>query len=145
MEFSQKIKNRNTIWSNNSIYGDLLKVCIKRWMGKMWSTWIISHKEDWNLVICDNMDGPRGFMLRKVSQIEWQVQCDVTCMWKLKTKTNEPAYPDSNVVIDTENKEVVAREERDVVMRELGERDEDLQTSLTKQISFGNKMYTMRI
>ena len=66
-------------------------------------------------------------------------------MWKLKTKTNEPAYPDSNVVIDTENKDVVAREERDVVMRELGERDEDLQTSLTKQISFGNKMYTMRI
>lgn len=52
-------------------------------------------------------------------------------MWKPKTKTNEPTYPNRNEA--TENKEMVAREERDVAMRELGERDEDLQTSLTKQ------------
>ena len=44
-------------------------------------------------------------------------------MWKLKTKTNQPTYPNSNEVTDTENKEVVARGEDNVGGKEIGEVD----------------------
>ena len=51
-------------------------------------------KEDtqWNknLVICDNMDGPRGYYAKwNESDRERQILYDFTYMWKLKNKTNE--------------------------------------------------------
>ena len=58
-----------------------------------------------------------GIMPTKISQADWQTQYEVICMWKLKTITNEPKYSNSSEIRDVENKEVVAWEKRDVVMR----------------------------
>ena len=29
---------------------------------------LFSHKTEWNLTICDNMDGPSGYFLSEISQ-----------------------------------------------------------------------------
>ena len=34
----------------------------------MYSRILFSHKKEWNLAICDNMDGPEGFM----KQVRWR-------------------------------------------------------------------------
>lgn len=56
-----------------TIVKEVMQVSIKGWMIKenvaytyngIWS----SHKKEWNLAICDNMDGPRGYYVYWVSQ-----------------------------------------------------------------------------
>ena len=42
-------------------------------------------------------------------------------MWNLKNKTNEQIEQTGNRVLDTENKQVVAREEKDRKMSIIGE------------------------
>ena len=44
-------------------------------------------KKEWNLAICNNMDGPRGYSHWNVR--ERQILYDITYMWNLKNKTNE--------------------------------------------------------
>ena len=53
-------------------------------------------------------------------------------MWNLKNKTNEQTQSNRNRVIDTENKQVVARGERGGGRKEIGEGDEGYKLSVTK-------------
>ena len=47
-------------------------------------------KEEWNSAICNNMDGPRDYHTKwSKSGRERQILYDITCMWNLKTITNE--------------------------------------------------------
>ena len=39
--------------------------------------------KEWNLAICDNTDGPRGYY-EKWNQSDRERQCDFTDMWNLK-------------------------------------------------------------
>ena len=46
--------------------------------------------EKWNLSICNDMSGPRGYYAKwNKSYREKQIPYDLTYMWNLKTKTNE--------------------------------------------------------
>ena len=70
-------------------------VPIDRWMDKedvvyTHTQWNISHKKEWNLASCDNMNGPRGYYAKwNKSGRESQIPYDFTYMWNLKNKTNE--------------------------------------------------------
>ena len=47
-------------------------------------------RPEWNIAICDNMDGPRGYYATwNKSDRERQIPYDFTYMWNLKNKTNE--------------------------------------------------------
>ena len=49
----------------------------------------LSHKK-WNLAICDNTDGSRGYYTKwSKSDKERQIPHDSTYMWNLKNKRNE--------------------------------------------------------
>ena len=64
--------------------------------------WNTTHKIKWNVPICDNMNGPRGYHAKwnKLDR-ERQIPYDLTYMWNLKQKSNR--------LTDTENKLVVTR------------------------------------
>ena len=48
-----------------------------------------SHKKEWNLAMCGNMDGFRGHYTKwNKSDIEKQLPFDFTSMWNLKNKTS---------------------------------------------------------
>ena len=51
---------------------------------------LLSHKKEWNLAICDDMDRPKGYYAKwhKLGR-ERQMPYDFTCMWSLKGKTSE--------------------------------------------------------
>ena len=63
------------------------------WIKKLWYTQththtriLFSHKKEWNLAICDKMDGPQGHYAKwKKSDREKQIPYDRSCMWNLKT------------------------------------------------------------
>ena len=56
----------------------------------MYNGILLSHKNRWNLAICDNIDGPRGYYAKwNKSDRERQISYDFTYMWGLKNKTNE--------------------------------------------------------
>lgn len=51
---------------------------------------LLSHKEEWDFVIYNNMGGPRGYYAKwNESDRERQIPYDFTYMWNLKNKTNE--------------------------------------------------------
>ena len=51
---------------------------------------LLSHKKEWNLAICDNMDGSRGYYAKwNKSGRERQILYDFIYMLNLKNKTNE--------------------------------------------------------
>ena len=54
----------------------------------------LSHKKEWNNVICSNMDGPRDCDTEwSKSDTERQISYDITYIWNLKKKgTNEHIY-----------------------------------------------------
>ena len=53
----------------------------------------LSHKKEWNNVICSNMDGPRHYHTKwSQSEKERQISYDITYMWNLKYDTNELIY-----------------------------------------------------
>ena len=54
---------------------------------------LLSHKKEWNNVICSNMDGPRDYHAKwsKLDR-ERQKSYDITYMWNLKNDTNELIY-----------------------------------------------------
>ena len=48
-----------------------------------------SHKKEWNIAICNKMDGPRGYHAKwNKSDRERQIPYDFTCMWNIK-QTNK--------------------------------------------------------
>ena len=54
---------------------------------------LLSHKKEWNNVICSNMDGPRDYHTTwSQSDRETQIPCDITYMWNLKYDTNDLIY-----------------------------------------------------
>ena len=54
---------------------------------------LLSHKKEWNNVICSNMDGPRDCHTEwSKSDRERQMLYDIAYVWNLKSGTNEPIY-----------------------------------------------------
>ena len=48
---------------------------------------LLSHKEEWNLAICNDMDGTRGYYGKWNKSIrERQLSYDLTDMWNIETK-----------------------------------------------------------
>ena len=48
---------------------------------------LLSHKKEWNNVICSNMDGPRDYHTKwSKSDRERQISYNITYMWNLKNK-----------------------------------------------------------
>ena len=63
---------------------------IDGWMDKEIDKWNISHKREWNLAICDNMDVPWGYYAKwNKSDRERQIPYNLIYMWDLKNKTNK--------------------------------------------------------
>jgi len=54
---------------------------------------LLSHKNDWNNAICNNMDGPRDYHTKwSKLEKEKQIVYDIIYMWNQKTDTNEHIY-----------------------------------------------------
>ena len=54
---------------------------------------LLSHKKEWDTVICSNMDGPREYYTWwSKSDRERQILYDITHMWNLKNNTNDSIY-----------------------------------------------------
>ena len=48
---------------------------------------LIGHKKEWNLNICDSMDGPGGYYAKWNKSVrERQTPYDFTYMWNIKNK-----------------------------------------------------------
>ena len=53
----------------------------------------LSHKKEWNNVICSNMDGPRDYHTKwSNSEREGQISYDIAYMCNLKYDANELIY-----------------------------------------------------
>ena len=64
-------------------------ICVYIYINK-YNGILLSHKKEWNLAICDNMDGPRWHYAKlNKSGRERQMLYDLTYMWNLRNKTNE--------------------------------------------------------
>ena len=86
---------------------------IDRWMDKEDVVYIhngilLSHKKEWNNVICSNMDGPRGFHTKwSKSNTIWHHLYEESKIWhKLTYLQNR------NRLIDIENKFMVTKGEK---------------------------------
>ena len=76
---------------------------------------LLSHTEEWNLAMCNNMNG-HGRYYAKWNKSERKTNMyDFTHIWNLKDK-----HKKTETVIDTENKQVVAREKEGRQRREIG-------------------------
>ena len=54
---------------------------------------LLSHKNDWNNAICNNMDGPRDYHTKwSKLEKEKQIVYDIIYMWNQKADTNEHIY-----------------------------------------------------
>ena len=54
---------------------------------------LLSHKKEWNIAMCSNMDEPRDYHTKwSKSEKERQILYDITYMWNLKNNTNESIY-----------------------------------------------------
>ena len=52
---------------------------------------LLNHQKEWNLAICNNMDGARVYCAKQNKSIrETQIPYDLTHMWDLRNKTGEP-------------------------------------------------------
>ena len=58
----------------------------------MYNGILLRHKKEWNLAICDNVGGTRGYKWSKSGR-ETQILYDFTYMWNLKNKTEFPGGP----------------------------------------------------
>ena len=83
---------------------------------------LFSHKKEWNLSICANMDGPWGHYAKWTKSDRERQSYDFDYMWNLKNKLKkEQTQQNRNRHTDTENKPEVARGEGDGGMSEIGE------------------------
>ena len=74
---------------------------------------LFSHKKEWNLAICNNMDGAREYNAKKYVR-ERQVPYDFIHMWNLRSKTNEQKKKERDRqknTLKSENKLMVTTEE----------------------------------
>ena len=54
---------------------------------------LLRHKNEWNIAICSNMDGPREYHTKwSKSHRERQILYDITYMWNLKNNKYESIY-----------------------------------------------------
>ena len=85
---------------------------------------VLSHKKEWNLAICNNMDAQEGIMLSEIHQTE-KDKCFMfsPVCWMNKYNKTET---------DTENKLMVARGEVGGWIGELGEGEQEVQTTSYK-------------
>ena len=58
-------------------------------MVHIYSVILLSHLKEWDIALCNNMDGPRGIMLSEISQRKINTQCVITYMWNLKNKADD--------------------------------------------------------
>ena len=71
------------------------QVSINRWMDKedvvyIYDGILLSHKEEWEFAICNNMGGPIGYYAKwNKSDRERQILYDIIYMCNLKNKTSE--------------------------------------------------------
>ena len=50
---------------------------------------LLSHKKEWNVATCNNMDGLGGYYAKwNMSDREKQIVYDIIYMWNLKNTTN---------------------------------------------------------
>ena len=74
---------------------------------------LLSHKEEWNNVICSNMNGPRDYPTKwSESDRERQTSYDITYMWNLKKWQKWTYLQNRNRLTDIENKFMVTKGER---------------------------------
>ena len=63
---------------------------------------LLSHKKEWNLAICSNMDGSREYNVKwNKSDLERQIPYDFTHMWNLRNKTNIQRKKETNQKTDS--------------------------------------------
>ena len=64
---------------------------------------LLSHKKEWNNVICSNMNGPRDYDTKwSKSDRDRQISYGITYMWNVKNKWMNKQ--NSNRLTDIENK-----------------------------------------
>ena len=91
-----------------------------RWMGKedvvhIYNGILLTHKEEWNNVICSNMNGPRDCHTEwSKSDRERQISYNSTYMWNLKKKKRYKwtYLQNRNRVTDVENNLMATRGEK---------------------------------
>ena len=91
---------------------------INRWIDKEDVVWIyngilLSHKKQWNNVICSNMVGPRDYVKWSKSDRERQISYNITYRWNLKKRYKWTYLQNRNKFTDTENKLMVTKVERE--------------------------------
>ena len=68
------------------------------WFKRIWYIYthngiLLSHKKEWNIAICSNMDGSREYHTKwSKSNRGRQILYDITYMWNLRNNTNESIY-----------------------------------------------------
>ena len=73
---------------------------------------LLTHKKEWNWVICRDVDGPRDYHTKwSKSDRERQISYDITYMWNLKRWSNEFIYK-TETDSDFKNKLMVTKGER---------------------------------
>lgn len=123
MEIPQKIKTRTTILPSSSTPGyiskgntikisrmylhphihcsiihssqdmDTTQVCIYRWMVCMWNGILLTHKEERNPAICNNMDGPWGYYTKwNKSDRRKQIPYNITYLLNRKKSNLQTQY-----------------------------------------------------
>ena len=87
------------------------------WIKKMWCIYIyiyiynvilLSHKKEWNNVVCSNMEGLRDYHTEWNKPDRERQIYDITYMWNLKYDTNELIYKTERDS-QTENKLMVTK------------------------------------
>ena len=92
--FSKNIVYANMLWIYDVIFIMLFLNKLKYYIKKdvvynIYNGILLSHKK-WNLAICGNMDGPRGYYAKwNRSDQERQISYVFIYVWNLKNKTNK--------------------------------------------------------
>ena len=74
--------------------------------------YITAIKVKWNIAICSNIDGPKGYHSKlSKSDRERQILCDITYMWNLKKIIQMNLHIKQTDLTDIENKLIVTKGE----------------------------------
>ena len=117
MKIPQRIKNRTTTWSSNTTSGYLSKLkknsnsrrctycvhwntvfnsqdmyttpnsSVHEYMYWTYAQWNIGHRKEWNLAICDNMDGLRMYYAKL--SVRQKIPNTVWFHWYIESKTKQ--------------------------------------------------------
>ena len=70
---------------------------------------LLSHKKEWNNVICSYINGPRDYHTKgSKSDRERQISSDIPYMWNLKQMIQMNLLQQRNRITDIENKLMVS-------------------------------------